>query len=62
MELQLTMIILWEKSKPQKKSLHFIACVGVNVLGMSKQTISTYLFMLHFIEECIENINNTELK
>lgn len=62
MELQLGTIILWETCKPQKKNLYFIPCVGVNILDSSKQTTSTYLFMLRFIEKCIENINNAELK
>lgn len=40
----------------------FIPQQGVNALVSSGQTTSTYLFMLHFKEECIESRNNTELK
>lgn len=39
-------ITLWETSKPQKKKIYiFIPQVTVNILDLSKQTISTYLFV-----------------
>ena len=50
------------KIQASKEKSTFHRLCGSGCFSISKQTISTYLFMLHFIEDCIENINNTELK
>lgn len=47
-----TPLITLQTSKPQKRNLH----MGINVLDSSEQIASAYLFILHFIEECIENL------